>query len=91
MHLHILIYLNFVFENCHFRNYQSYLNCIAPYKDACIQNKHRLAKAGSESLSVVVDRMETLSKYVALLCVEHNQGRCQIQLIQEICSLSKTS
>nr|XP_022290085.1 uncharacterized protein LOC111101774 [Crassostrea virginica] len=59
------------------RNHRSYLNCIAPYKDACIQNKHRLAKGGSELLSIVVDRMETLYKYVTLLCVEHNQDILQ--------------
>uniref|UniRef100_K1QEP1 Uncharacterized protein n=1 Tax=Magallana gigas TaxID=29159 RepID=K1QEP1_MAGGI len=42
------------------RNYKSYMRCVAPYKESCIQNKERLQDMGTESLYSVVDRMETL-------------------------------
>lgn len=56
------------------RNYKSYMRCVAPYKESCIQNKERLQDIGSESLSSVVVRMETLYQYVSLLCEDHYEG-----------------
>lgn len=56
------------------RNYKSYMRCVAPYKESCIQNKERLQDMGTESLSSVVKRMETLYQYVSLLCEDHYEG-----------------
>lgn len=57
-----------------YRNYKSYMQCVAPYKESCIQNKERLQDIGPESLSSVVKRMETLYQYVSLLCEDHYEG-----------------
>ncbi|XP_062588868.1 uncharacterized protein LOC134250522 [Saccostrea cucullata] len=52
------------------RNYKQYMNCVKTYKEACVKYKPNLGTVGHISLSAVVDRMETLNKYLSLLCEE---------------------
>ncbi|XP_048747499.1 uncharacterized protein LOC125659767 [Ostrea edulis] len=52
------------------RKSQAYMKCVAPFRKDCLQHKSQLQSVGHVSLSAVVDRMETLYRYLSLICIE---------------------